>query len=55
MRIGKPAFYEQIERGLDDAYALTREAMVRNMMTEETEEGIAAFLEKRPPDWVQKP
>jgi enoyl-CoA hydratase/carnithine racemase len=53
VRIGKRAFYEQLERDLDGAYALTREAMVRNMLAGETEEGIAAFLAKRPPDWPQ--
>ncbi len=51
VRIGKGAFYDQLERDLAGAYALTREVMVTNMMTDETEEGIAAFLEKRPPAW----
>ena len=32
-------------------YALTGEVMVENMLNRDTEEGIAAFLEKRKPDW----
>ncbi len=51
VRIGKRAFYEQIERDLDDAYALTGEVMTANMAEPDTAEGIAAFLEKRPPGW----
>lgn len=51
--IGKRAFYEQLEMGLDDAYAHTGQVMVRNMLDRDTEEGISAFIEKRPPDWEQ--
>ena len=53
VRIGKRAFYEQLEMPLDQAYAYTGEVMVENMLYRETEEGIAAFLEKRPPNWRQ--
>jgi enoyl-CoA hydratase/carnithine racemase len=53
VRIGKRAFYEQLELGLDAAYAYTGQVMVDNMLDPGTEEGIAAFLEKRPPDWRQ--
>lgn len=53
VKIGKQAFYRQAEMGLDEAYAFTGEAMVENMLYRDTEEGIAAFLEKRPPDWSQ--
>lgn len=51
VKIGKRAFYEQIELGLAGAYAHAGAAMVENMLWRDTEEGIAAFLEKRPPDW----
>ena len=51
VRIGKRAFYEQLEMGLSDAYAFTGDVMVENMAVPDTEEGIAAFLEKRPPNW----
>lgn len=53
VRIGKEAFYTQIEMGLDDAYAYTGAAMVENMLDQGTEEGMAAFIEKRPPNWTQ--
>jgi enoyl-CoA hydratase/carnithine racemase len=49
--IGKAAFYAQAEMGLEAAYAYTGEVMTRNMMARETEAGIDAFLEKRPPPW----
>lgn len=53
VRIGKRAFYEQLERSLADAYTYTGEVMVENMLNRDTEEGIAAFLEKRHPAWTQ--
>jgi enoyl-CoA hydratase/carnithine racemase len=53
VRIGKRAFYEQLELGLDAAYAHTGAVMVENMLDRDTDEGINAFLAKRPPDWQQ--
>ncbi|MEQ8895461.1 MAG: enoyl-CoA hydratase [Roseovarius sp.] len=53
VKIGKQAFYQQLEMGLDDAYAYTRDVMVENMLDHDTKEGIAAFIEKRSPDWTQ--
>jgi len=52
VRIGKRAFYDQIGLPLDAAYDLTGRAMVENMLWRDTDEGIAAFLEKRAPDWA---
>ena len=40
---------------LDDAYAYAAEVMTRNMMTRDAEEGIAAFIAKRPPEWTDEP
>ncbi|RED13763.1 enoyl-CoA hydratase [Pontivivens insulae] len=51
VRVGKRAFYDQIDLPLDQAYALTGEVMALNMADRDTEEGIAAFLEKREPGW----
>ena len=53
VKIGKQAFYEQIQMPLDQAYAYTGAVMAENMLFRDTEEGIAAFLEKRPPEWEQ--
>ncbi len=49
--VGKRAFYAQAELGLDEAYALARRVMVDNMLARDAEEGIGAFLDKRPPRW----
>lgn len=53
VRIGKEAFYQQLQMPVADAYAYTGEVMVTNMMRDDTREGIDAFLEKRPPTWEQ--
>lgn len=53
VRIGKRAFYEQLEMGLEAAYAHTGAVMVENMLDRDTAEGIAAFIDKRAPDWDQ--
>jgi enoyl-CoA hydratase/carnithine racemase len=49
--IGKAAFYRQREMALADAYAYAAEVMTENMMLQESNEGICAFLEKRDPAW----
>ena len=51
LRIGKEAFYRQAEMTLQDAYVYGAEVMTRNMMARDAEEGIDAFLDKRPPVW----
>ncbi len=53
VKIGKQAFYDQIQMPLDQAYEYAGDVMVENMLYRDTQEGIAAFLEKRPPDWQQ--
>lgn len=50
--IGKEAFYRQAELGLEQAYAYASEVMVRNMLARDAEEGVDAFLQKRPPVWT---
>lgn len=51
LAIGKEAFYRQVEMPLADAYDYAAGVMVENMLHAEADEGIGAFLEKRPPDW----
>ncbi|MEO1494343.1 MAG: enoyl-CoA hydratase [Pseudomonadota bacterium] len=51
VRVGKRAFYEQLEMPLDAAYAHTGRVIVENMLHADTAEGVQAFIEKRPPDW----
>ncbi len=51
VKIGKSAFYEQAAMTTADAYAYAGEVMVQNMLRNDTNEGISAFLEKRKPDW----
>jgi enoyl-CoA hydratase/carnithine racemase len=53
VKIGKEAFYNQLEMPIDQAYAYTGEVMAVNMLLDDTAEGIAAFLEKRSPGWTQ--
>ncbi len=53
VKIGKRAFYEQIQMPVSQAYEFTGNVMVENMLNPDTEQGIAAFLEKRPPTWHQ--
>lgn len=53
VKIGKRAFYEQLEMPLAQAYAHTGAVMVENMLHRDTAEGISAFIEKRPPGWNQ--
>ena len=50
--IGKEAFYRQVEMDLSSAYDYASEVMTRNMMARDAEEGIDAFLAKRPPQWI---
>ena len=52
--IGKEAFYRQVEAGFADAYKTASEAMTRNMLARDAEEGIDAFLEKREPRWEDR-
>ena len=54
VKIGKEAFYRQLEMGLDEAYRYTAEVMVENMMARDAEEGISAFVEKRTPKWEDR-
>ena len=51
LKVGKRAFYEQLEMGLSDAYDHAAHVMVENLLAQDAEEGIGAFMEKREPQW----
>ena len=54
IKLGKEAFYRQLDMTLPDAYRYTGEVMVENMMARDAEEGISAFVEKRTPTWEDR-
>tara|TARA_B100001250_G_scaffold411854_1_gene441542 strand:+ start:379 stop:1167 length:789 start_codon:yes stop_codon:yes gene_type:complete len=54
IKIGKKAFYKQLEMPLSKAYKYTSKVMAENMMSFDAKEGISAFLEKRKPSWKNK-
>jgi len=51
VKVGKRAFYEQLEMGLEEAYRFTTEVIVDNALGKDFEEGLAAFADKRKPEW----
>jgi len=51
VKIGKEAFYRQVEMPINEAYNYTSEVMTANMMEIDAQEGINAFLDKRHPNW----
>ena len=53
VKIGKEAFYNQLQMPLSEAYDYTGSVMAENMLFRDTEEGISAFIEKRDPNWEQ--
>ena len=54
IKIGKQAFYKQLEMPLGDAYKFTSKMMTVNMASQDAKEGISAFLQKRKPSWKNK-
>ena len=54
LKIGKEAFYKQLEMPLAQAYDYTAKVMAENMQANDAQEGISAFLDKRDPDWQHK-
>ena len=54
IKIGKQAFYKQLEMPLRKAYSYASKMMTLNMMAMDAKEGVLAFLEKRKPNWKNK-
>lgn len=49
--LGKQAFYAQIDLPQDEAYQYAVEVMARAATSDDAQEGISAFLAKRPPSF----
>ena len=54
IKIGKKAFYKQLEMPLKQAYKYTSKIMTENAMALDAKEGISAFFEKRNPNWQSR-
>ncbi len=54
LKIGKEAFYKQLDMKLSDAYDYASKIMTLNMLTLDAKEGIDAFIDKREPSWKDK-
>jgi enoyl-CoA hydratase/carnithine racemase len=52
LQIGKEAFYRQADLDQRQAYDLAKTVMTLNAMAGDAQEGMSAFLEKRPPTWT---
>ncbi len=54
LKIGKQAFYRQADLPQPEAYEFTQQVMTENAQAADAQEGICAFLEKRPPRWQDR-
>ncbi|GAA3203856.1 hypothetical protein GCM10020255_110030 [Rhodococcus baikonurensis] len=54
MKIGKQAFYHQIDLPQAQAYEAMAETMATNAVTCDAQEGMQAFVDKRKPEWRNK-
>ena len=54
LKIGKEAFYKQLDMKLSDAYDYASKVMAQNMLKLDAKEGIDAFIDKREPIWKDK-
>ncbi len=52
LAMGKALFYRQLETGVQAAYDDAAQTMACNMMDTATQEGVQAFIDKRPPNWT---
>jgi len=51
LQLGKRSFYKQIGLNLEQAYQTTSTELITNILSEDGQEGIRAFIEKRTPKW----
>jgi enoyl-CoA hydratase/carnithine racemase len=50
---GKRFFYRQLEQKLEQAYVDASAVITANMLSDDGQEGVSAFVEKRPPKWQE--
>jgi enoyl-CoA hydratase/carnithine racemase len=51
MRLGHDAMYRQQDMAIDDALEYLRSHLSLTFSTEDIQEGVKAFFEKREPEW----
>jgi enoyl-CoA hydratase/carnithine racemase len=51
IRSGKEAYYRQIDMPIDEAFDYATEAMIKSLISPDSDEGVGAFFEKREPRW----
>jgi enoyl-CoA hydratase/carnithine racemase len=51
VKLGRDSFYDVWDRAAADALALLHPLLTITTLTDDAKEGIAAFAEKRPPEW----
>jgi enoyl-CoA hydratase/carnithine racemase len=52
--LGKESFYTQVNLTDFEAYDYAKGVMITNLFSQDAQEGLSAFLEKRPPVWEGK-
>ena len=54
LEFGKKAFYKQVDKDEATAYNYAKETIAKNCLSEDAQEGMKAFLEKRKPKWKDR-
>jgi enoyl-CoA hydratase len=54
LRLGKDAMYRQMDLGFAEALELLQHFLSLSFATEDVQEGVRAFFEKREPRWTSR-